>query len=82
MQAVRFSVAGEGVIAPAFRSSLRAQLTPSPPLLAAKPSRASRLVVRAEEAAAAPKAAPKKEVGPKRGSLVSLPHAPLRPGPR
>ncbi|GIL83721.1 hypothetical protein Vretifemale_12458, partial [Volvox reticuliferus] len=42
---------------------------------AAKPQRASRLVVRAEEAAAAPKAAPKKEVGPKRGSLVKI----LRP---
>lgn len=42
-------------------------------LLAAKPQRATRLVVRAEEAAAAavPKAAPKKEVGPKRGSFVS-----------
>lgn len=41
-------------------------------LLAAKPQRAARLVVRAEsaEAAAAPKAAPKKEVGPKRGSKV------------
>ncbi|GLI64320.1 hypothetical protein VaNZ11_007547 [Volvox africanus] len=43
--------------------------------LAAKPQRASRLVVRAEQAAAAPKAAPKKEVGPKRGSLVKI----LRP---
>ena len=38
-------------------------------LLAVKPQRRS-LVVRAEEAAAAPKAAPKKEVGPKRGSKV------------
>jgi hypothetical protein len=38
---------------------------------AARPQRAARLVVRAEaEAAAAPKAAPKKEVGPKRGSTV------------
>ncbi|KXZ53829.1 hypothetical protein GPECTOR_6g747 [Gonium pectorale] len=43
--------------------------------IAAKPQRAQRLVVRAEEAAAAPKAAPKKEVGPKRGSLVKV----LRP---
>ncbi|GIL52040.1 hypothetical protein Vafri_7995, partial [Volvox africanus] len=42
---------------------------------AAKPQRASRLVVRAEQPAAAPKAAPKKEVGPKRGSLVKI----LRP---
>ncbi|GLC45455.1 hypothetical protein PLESTB_000616600 [Pleodorina starrii] len=42
---------------------------------AAKPQRASRLVVHAEQAAAAPKAAPKKEVGPKRGSLVKI----LRP---
>lgn len=33
---------------------------------AARPQRATRLVVRAEEA----KVAPKKEVGPKRGSLV------------
>jgi hypothetical protein len=41
-------------------------------LPAAKPQRAARLVVRAEEAAApaAPKAAAKKEVGPKRGSQV------------
>ncbi|KAG2429154.1 hypothetical protein HYH02_014189 [Chlamydomonas schloesseri] len=39
--------------------------------IAAKPQRAQRLVVRAEEA----KAAPKKEVGPKRGSLVKI----LRP---
>lgn len=39
-------------------------------LLAAKPQRAARLVVRAEAAEAAPKAAPKKEVGPKRGSQV------------
>ncbi len=46
-------------------------------LTAAKPQRASRLVVRAEEAAAVPKAAPKKEVGPKRGSLVSKCPAPL-----
>eukprot|EP00197_Chlamydomonas_leiostraca_P002524 CAMPEP_0202857468 /NCGR_PEP_ID=MMETSP1391-20130828/392_1 /ASSEMBLY_ACC=CAM_ASM_000867 /TAXON_ID=1034604 /ORGANISM="Chlamydomonas leiostraca, Strain SAG 11-49" /LENGTH=100 /DNA_ID=CAMNT_0049536269 /DNA_START=27 /DNA_END=329 /DNA_ORIENTATION=- len=38
---------------------------------AAKPQRALRLVVRAEEA----KAAPKKEVGPKRGSMVKI----LRP---
>lgn len=39
---------------------------------AAKPQgRSQRLVVRASEAAAAPKAAPKKEVGPKRGSVVS-----------
>jgi hypothetical protein len=38
---------------------------------AARPQRAARLVVRAEaEAAAVPKAAPKKEVGPKRGSTV------------
>jgi hypothetical protein len=45
---------------------------PHPP--AAKPQRAARLVVRAEEvAAAAPKAAAKKkEVGPKRGSFVSI----------
>ncbi|PNG99991.1 Photosystem I reaction center subunit IV, chloroplastic [Tetrabaena socialis] len=42
------------------------------PLTAAKPQRAQRLVVRAEEVAAAPK---KKEVGPKRGSLVKI----LRP---
>ncbi len=37
--------------------------------LAAKPQRAVRLVVRAEEAAAA---APKPQVGPKRGSTVSF----------
>ncbi|WIA19254.1 hypothetical protein OEZ86_005616 [Tetradesmus obliquus] len=44
--------------------------------VAARPQRAARLVVRAEaEAAAAPKAAPKKEVGPKRGSQVKI----LRP---
>eukprot|EP00878_Enallax_costatus_P010881 GHUV01011363.1.p1 GENE.GHUV01011363.1~~GHUV01011363.1.p1 ORF type:complete len:113 (+),score=34.46 GHUV01011363.1:58-396(+) len=44
--------------------------------VAARPQRAARLVVRAEaEAAAAPKAAPKKEVGPKRGSSVKI----LRP---
>jgi len=44
----------------------------------AKPQRASRLVVRAEAAegaAAAPKAAAKAEVGPKRGSYVKI----LRP---
>jgi hypothetical protein len=44
---------------------------------AARPQRAARLVVRAEaEAAAAPKAAPKKEVGPKRGSQVRAAAAP------
>lgn len=45
--------------------------------MAAKPQRAARLVVRAEAEAAeaAPKAAPKKEVGPKRGSQVKI----LRP---
>ncbi|KAJ9517572.1 hypothetical protein QJQ45_025092, partial [Haematococcus lacustris] len=41
--------------------------------IAAKPIRTARLVCRAEEAA--PKAAPKKEVGPKRGSMVKI----LRP---
>ncbi|KAG2492596.1 hypothetical protein HYH03_009256 [Edaphochlamys debaryana] len=41
--------------------------------IAAKPQRAQRLVVRADAAPAA--AAPKKEVGPKRGSFVKI----LRP---
>jgi hypothetical protein len=51
---------------------LRRALSADPLMPAAKPQRAARLVVRAEEAAApaAPKAAPKKEVGPKRGSQV------------
>ncbi|GFH19476.1 photosystem I 8.1 kDa protein, partial [Haematococcus lacustris] len=38
--------------------------------IAAKPIRTARLVCRAEEAA--PKAAPKKEVGPKRGSMSGI----------
>jgi hypothetical protein len=46
-------------------------------LFAAKPQRAARLVVRAEAAEAAPKAAPKKEVGPKRGSTVGSRERPL-----
>lgn len=46
---------------------------------AAKPQRAARLVVRAEAAEAAPKAAPKKEVGPKRGSQVGAPDQEQQP---